>query len=71
MKISARNLIPGKIVELEDKGLIFKIKVESDESAIITAVITREAIDQLKIEKDDTVNVVVKPTEVMIKNIEK
>ena len=71
MKISARNSIPGKIVELVDKGLIFKIKVKSIEPGIITAVITREAADQLKIEKDDTVNVVVKPTEVMIKNIEK
>ena len=71
MKISARNSIPGKIVELVDNGLIFKIKVESIEPGIITAVITREAADQLKIEKDDTVNVVVKPTEVMIKNIEK
>ncbi|MFX1450195.1 MAG: TOBE domain-containing protein, partial [Promethearchaeota archaeon] len=43
MKISARNKIFGKITALEDKGLIFVVRVKPSESAIITAVITREA----------------------------
>ena len=68
MKISARNKILGKIKALEDKGLIFIIRVQPHESAIITAVITREAAEQMKIKKNDLVKVVVKPTEVMIKN---
>ncbi|MFX0134363.1 MAG: molybdopterin-binding protein [Candidatus Hodarchaeota archaeon] len=68
MKISARNKILGKIKALEDKGLIFIIRVKPSESAIITAVITREAAEQMKIKKNDLVKVVVKPTEVMIKN---
>ncbi|NVM01642.1 MAG: TOBE domain-containing protein [Candidatus Helarchaeota archaeon] len=68
MKISARNKILGKIKALEDKGLIFVIRVQPIESAIITAVITREAAEQMKIKKNDLVKVVVKPTEVMIKN---
>ena len=68
MKISARNKILGKIKALEDKGLIFVIRVQPSESAIITAVITREAAEQMKLKKNDLVKVVVKPTEVMIQN---
>ncbi len=66
MKISARNKILGKIRALEDKGLIFNVRVQPSESAIITAVITREAAEQMKIKKNDLVKVVIKPTEVMI-----
>ena len=71
MKISARNSIPGKITQLEDKGLIAVIKIQISEPNIITAVITREAAEKMDIKKNDSVKVVVKPTEVMIKNVEK
>lgn len=68
MKISARNNIPSKIRKLNDLGLIFVVRMVSIEPTVVTAVITKEAADQMKIEKNDTVKVVVKPTEVMIKN---
>ncbi|MHA1301472.1 MAG: TOBE domain-containing protein [Candidatus Helarchaeota archaeon] len=71
MKISARNIISAKITVVEDKGLIVLIRVQSKEPAIVTAVITREAAEQMKIKKNDSVKVVIKPTEVMIKNKEK
>jgi len=71
LKISARNIIPAKITVVEDKGLIVLIRVQSKEPAIVTAVITREAAEQMKIKKNDSVKVVIKPTEVMIKNKEK
>lgn len=71
MKISARNSIPGEINEIENKGLIAIIKIQVTEPSIITAVITREAADRMKIERNDSVKVVIKPTEVMIQNMEK
>jgi len=71
LKISARNIISAKITVVEDKGLIVLIRVQSKEPAIVTAVITREAAEQMKIKKNDSVKVVIKPTEVMIKNKEK
>jgi len=69
LKISARNNIPCKIENLNDLGLITAVYVKTTEPTVMTAVITREAADQMKIEKNDVVKVIVKPTEVMIKNL--
>lgn len=71
MKISARNSIAGKIKELESKGLIAFIRIEIKEPSIITAVITKEAAEKMSLNQNDLLKVVIKPTEIMIKNIEK
>lgn len=65
LKISARNQIKGKVIEIEKEGLIAKVKI-AVEPTTITAVITSEAADMLSIKKDDKVLAVVKATEVMI-----
>jgi molybdate transport system regulatory protein len=65
MKISARNQMKGKVLEVEKEGLIAKVKI-AIEPTIITAVITKEAADSLGLQKDDTVAAIVKATEVMI-----
>jgi len=71
LKISARNSIAGKIKELESKGLIAFIRIEIKEPSIITAVITKEAAEKMSLNQNDLLKVVIKPTEIMIKNIEK
>ena len=66
MRISARNMLKGK-VESVDKGPItstVKIKIESP--AIVTAIITKESVEDLDINVGDEVMAVVKSTEVMI-----
>jgi molybdate transport system regulatory protein len=65
LKISARNQMKGKVIEVEKEGLIAKVKI-AVEPATITAVITKEAADALNLKKDDKVTAVVKATEVMI-----
>ncbi len=65
LKISARNQMKGKVIEVDKEGLIAKVKI-SIEPTTITAVITKEAADALAIKKDDKVLAVVKATEVMI-----
>ncbi len=65
LKISARNQMKGKIVEIEKEGLIAKVKI-SIEPTTITAVITKEAAEALGLKKEDKVLAVVKATEVMI-----
>ncbi len=65
LKISARNQMKGKVIDIEKEGLIAKIKI-SIEPTTITAVITKEAADALNIKKDDKVVAVVKATEVMV-----
>jgi molybdate transport system regulatory protein len=66
MKLSARNQFKGKVVAV-DKGIITgKVKVEISMPMVITAVITKEAIEELDIKVGDEVSAIVKSTEIMI-----
>lgn len=66
MKLSARNQIIGKVVSIDKKQVAAKIKIEVTETAILTAVIAVEAVDELNIKPGDTIEAVVKATEVMV-----
>jgi molybdate transport system regulatory protein len=66
LKISARNRLKGKVLAVEKDQITGKVKVEIKVPAVITAVITREAIEELGIRVGDEVEAIVKATEVMI-----
>jgi molybdate transport system regulatory protein len=66
LKISARNQLKGKVVSIEKDGIIAKVKVEIKAPVVVTAVITREAVEELGVKVGDEVNAVIKSTEVMI-----
>jgi len=66
LKISARNQLKGKVVSIEKDGITAKVKVEIKVPAVITAVITKEAVEDLGVKVGDEVSAVVKATEVMI-----
>jgi molybdate transport system regulatory protein len=66
LKISARNQLKGRVISIEKDGVTAKVKVEVKSPAVITAVITKEAVEDLGIHVGDEVNAVVKSTEVMI-----
>ena len=66
LKISARNQLKGKVISIEKDGITAKVKVEIKAPAVVTAVITKEAVEDLGIKVGDEVNAVVKSTEVMI-----
>jgi molybdate transport system regulatory protein len=66
LKISARNRLKGKVVAVEKDGLMAKIKVEITTPASVTALISKEAAEDLGIKVGDQVEAVVKATEVMI-----
>ena len=66
MKISARNTLEGK-VEAVDSGMIMaKVKVKITAPDVITAIITKEAAEDLDIKEGDTLTVIVKATEVLV-----
>jgi molybdate transport system regulatory protein len=65
LKISARNQMKGKVLDIEKGDLVSKVKIQI-EPATITAVITTEAVESLDIKKNDKVMAIVKATEVMI-----
>lgn len=66
LKISARNRLKGKVTHVEKNGLMAKVKVEITVPATVTAMISREAVEDLGIKVGDQVEAVVKATEVMI-----
>jgi molybdate transport system regulatory protein len=66
LKISARHRLKGKVVAVEKDGLMAKIKVEITTPASVTALISKEAAEDLGIKVGDQVEAVVKATEVMI-----
>lgn len=65
LKISARNQMKGKVLDIEKGEIVAKVKIRI-EPATITAVITKEAAESLDIKKNDKVIAIVKATEVMI-----
>ena len=66
MKISARNQLKG-IVQKVEKGIITaKIKIKIETPVIITAIISKEAVDDLNIKTGDKVEAVIKATEIMV-----
>ena len=66
LKISARNQLKGKVVSIEKDGITAKVKVEIKAPAVITAVITKEAVEELGVKVGDEIIAVIKSTEVMI-----
>jgi len=66
LKISARNRLKGVIKGVEKGDVIAKVKLEIKAPAIVTALISREAVDDLNIKVGDTAEAVIKATEVMI-----
>jgi len=62
----ARNRLGGTVQEV-DKGVITtKIKIKIDAPVVVTAIISKEAVEELDIKSGDKVEAVIKATEVMI-----
>jgi molybdate transport system regulatory protein len=66
MKLSARNQFKGKIISVEKGVITAKVKVEIKMPVTVTAVITKEAVEDLGLKVGDEVEAIVKSTEIMI-----
>jgi len=66
LKISARNRLRGKVQSVEKGVITAKVKVRIEEPVVITAIISKEAVEELDIKPGNQVEAVVKATEVMI-----
>ncbi len=66
LKISARNRLKGEVLTVEKEGLTAKVKVKITVPTVVTALISREAAEDLNIKVGDEVETVIKATEVMI-----
>jgi molybdate transport system regulatory protein len=66
LKISARNRLKGRVTHVEKNGLMAKVKVKIILPTTMTAMISKEAAEDLGIKVGDEVEAIVKATEVMI-----
>jgi molybdate transport system regulatory protein len=66
LKLSARNRFKGKVMAVEKGIITAKVKIEVKMPVTVTAVITKEAVEDLAIKVGDEVEAIVKSTEVMI-----
>jgi molybdopterin-binding protein len=66
MKLSARNQIKGKIIEVKKGATTSHIRLEIAPGQIITASITNEAVDELGLKSGQAASAVIKASDVMI-----
>lgn len=66
MRISARNQLKGKIVEVKKGKTTSHVRLQIASGTVVTASITNEAVDELKLKKGQSAYAVVKASDVMI-----
>ena len=66
MKLSARNLLAGKVTEVKRGATTSHVKIQVAGGAIITASITNEAVDELALEVGDGASAIVKASDVIV-----
>ena len=66
MKISARNHIQGKVVEIVKGTVAAKVKVDIGGGNVLTSMVLAESVDHLGLKVGDPVSAIVKSTEVML-----
>jgi molybdopterin-binding protein len=65
MKLSARNQLPGTVEQVHLGEIMARIVVKVGEH-VMESVITRQSAEELGLQQGDSVQVIVKSTEVMI-----
>ena len=66
MKLSARNVLKGKVVQVTRGQTTAHVKIEIAAGAVVTASITNEAVDELKLKTGDAAYAVIKASDVMV-----
>ena len=66
MKLSARNMLKGTIVEVTRGQTTSHVRLDIGGGNMITASITNESVDELKLAKGQQAYAVIKATSVMV-----
>jgi molybdopterin-binding protein len=66
MKLSTRNVIKGKVIDLNEGMVAAKVKVDIGGGNVITSTITVEAVKELGIKVGEQVMVLIKASSVML-----
>jgi molybdopterin-binding protein len=66
MKISARNKLKGKILEVKKGATTAHVRLDIGDGNIVTASITNESADELKLAIGGTAYAIIKASDVMV-----
>ena len=66
MKLSARNVLKGKVVEVIEGVTTDNVKIDIGHGIVITSSITAEAVKDLKLKKGDDAYAIIKASEVIV-----
>ncbi|BBO86489.1 TOBE domain-containing protein [Desulfosarcina ovata] len=68
MKLSTRNVLKGKVIELTEGMVMAKVKVDvgSGNGNVLTALISVEAAKELGVKVGEEITVMIKATSVML-----
>jgi molybdopterin-binding protein len=66
MKLSARNIMPGKVVAVTRGATTAHVKIEVAPGFVITASITNESVDELGISVGKAATAIVKSSDVIV-----
>ena len=66
MKISARNKLKGKILDVRKGATTAHVRIEIAPGQVVTASITNEAVEDLGLKAGDMAIAVVKASDVMV-----
>jgi molybdopterin-binding protein len=66
MKLSARNQLKGKIVDVAKGATTSHVRIDLGHGVIVTASITNESVADLGLQKGDDAWAVIKASDVMI-----
>lgn len=66
MQLSARNQLEGNVTGVEVGQVTAKVVIEIDAGTQISAIISKEAAEELQLREGDTATAVIKATEVMV-----
>ncbi len=66
MKLSARNVLKGKIIAIKNGMTTANVKIDVGNGVVITSSITVEAAKDLKLKKGDEAYAIIKASEVIV-----
>ena len=66
MKLSTRNVINGKVLEVKEGMVMAKVKVDIGGGNVLTSLISTEAVKELDVKPGAEVQVLIKATSVML-----
>ncbi|MGA3035119.1 MAG: helix-turn-helix transcriptional regulator [Terracidiphilus sp.] len=68
-RVSGRNQLAGKVISVRIEGLLAEVILAIGD-AEVTAIITAEAVRELRLKKGDTAAALIKSTDVMIERLD-